>query len=424
MHAELVEISETKKRLSIELPSEHVTAEVDRVAAGLAKKTRIPGFRQGKVPVRVVKQRFRDQVLYDAANALVPRALDAALQLKGLEPVDTPDVQEVVLEEGKPLTFTATFETLPPFTVGDYAAITITKPSTAVSDEAVHEALEKLRERAARAEGVEGRGLIDGDLAVVDLERKDADGGTDAHTDVQIELGATANPPGFDAQLLGLEVGASKTFTVTYPADYSVTELAGTEMEYRVALKAIRRRVLPTLDDAFAKEMGGFESLDALRARVRGDLEHEATHTADRETRAALTTQLAGKVPFDIPAALVDRELDRRLNEFARQLMDQGIDPRKAGLDWNAFRESQRTAAKEAVGAAIALDEIARQEHIEVTDGDIDAEIARYAQRVGRSVEEVRVALDKEQGVPRISAGIRREKCVDFVMARATIAGA
>ena len=168
-------------------------------------------------------------------------------------------------------------------------------------------------------------------------------------------------------------MGATKSFTTHYPADYPIGELANTDVSYTVTVKDIKRRVLPELDDEFAKDLGEFETLDALRARVREDLEHEARHAAERDVRAALMKQLAARVPFEVPASLVERELDRRLEEFARRLMDQNVDPRQAGIDWSAFRESQREVAREAVAGAIVLDEVARREQLEVSAEEIGA---------------------------------------------------
>src|SRR5262249_17828919 len=160
----------------------------------------------------------------------------------------------------------------------------------------------------ARFEPVEGRAVDAGDTVTLDIERKDSSGQTDAHQDVNVELGASANPPGFDEQLLGMEVGAIKTFTIRFPSDYGVTELPGSEMVYTVTAKGIKRRKLPELDDEFAKDLGSFDTLDSLRARVREDLEHEARHAAERATRGELMKQLAGRVPFEVPPSLINRE--------------------------------------------------------------------------------------------------------------------
>ena len=424
MKADLVDINETRKNLKIEIPSDVVDAQIERVTRSYSQRARVPGFRKGKAPSRVIKLRFRDQILSDVAHELVPRAVDEALRERGVEPVDTPDVQDVSVEEGQALTFTASFDTLPPFDVGEYSALSLRQRGSQVADEAVDQALERLRLRAARFEPVEDRAVIDTDFVVVDLERTDAAGKTDKREDVTVELGGKANPPGFDQQLLGLPVGATKTFSIQYPSDHPIGELAGTSVSYTVTVKGIKRRVLPELDDELAKDLGEFETFAALRDRVREDLEHEARHTAAQETRAELMKQLAARVPFEMPASLVEREIDRRMEDFARRLVDQRIDPRQAGIDWNAFRDSQRLVAREAVAGALYLDEVARREHLDVGQAEVDQEIARYAERSGRAVAAVRAALEKEGGLSQVYSGLRRDKAVDFLMARATISQA
>lgn len=421
MKTDFTDINDTRKNVRVEISSEIVDAEIERHARDYSRKARIPGFRPGKAPAKVIKQRFKEQILHDVAHDLIPHAIDEALRERGVEPVDTPDVRDVTVEEGRPLTFTASFDTLPPFEPGDYATISLTRTPHLVAEEAVESALQRLRERAARFEPVEGRGVDSGDTVTVDLERKDASGATDAHKDVNVELGAKANPPGFDEQLLGLETGATKTFTIHYPADYAITELANTDVSYTAAVKGIKRRTLPELDDEFAKDLGDFETLDALRARVREDLEHEAHHAAERDIRAELMKQLAARVPFELPAALVDRELDRRIEEFAHRLMDQQINPNEAGIDWRAFRESQRDVAREAVAAALVVEEVARREQLSASDEEVAGEVARFAERMGRTPAAVRAELEKDRGLSRVRAGLRREKAIDFLMSRATI---
>ena len=422
MKTEFVDVNETRKNVRVEIPREVVDAEIERHARDYSRKARIPGFRPGKAPTRVVKQRFKEQILHDVAHDLIPQAVDEALRERGMEAVDAPDVRDITVEEGRPLTFTASFDTLPPFEPGDYATLSLRRPPSVVEDGAAEQVLQRLRERAARYEPVEGRGVDDGDTVIADIERRDASGKIDTHADVNVELGAKANPPGFDAQLLGLETGATRTFSVHYPSDYTITELANTDVSYTVTVKGIKRRDLPELDDEFAKDLGAFETLDALRARIREDLEHEARHAAEREVRAALMKQLAARVPFDVPASLIERELDRRIEEFAHRLIGQNINPREAGIDWDGFRESQREVAREAVAAALVIDEVARRERLDPTDEEVEREVSRYAERTSRTVAAVRAELERERGLSRVRAGLRREMAIDFVMARATIA--
>jgi trigger factor len=245
----------------------------------------------------------------------------------------------------------------------------------------------------------------------------------DKHEDVSIDLGAPANPPGLDDEIVGLSAGDSKTFTLRYPDDYANGDLAGTAVAYSVTIKGLKRKVVPDLDDEFARDLGEFDDLAALRARVEQDLRREAELKAERDARADLLKQVAGWVTFEVPDALIERELDRRIEEFARRLIEQGIDPRKTEIDWAAFRQGQRDAAREAVAGALVLDEVARREGLNVSDAEIDAELARYGERTGRTAAAVRARLEKEGGISRLYTGLRREKAVDFLRSRATIVG-
>src|SRR3954466_1495558 len=159
MKADLVDINETRKNLKVEIPSDIVDAQIDRVASDYSRKARVPGFRPGKAPARVIKQRYKEQILHDVAHDLIPRAVDDALREKGMEPVDTPDVRDVTIEEGQPLTFTASFDTVPAFDPGDLSTISLHRPVVAIDEEAVNGALQRLRDRGARFEPVEGRGV-------------------------------------------------------------------------------------------------------------------------------------------------------------------------------------------------------------------------------------------------------------------------
>ena len=351
MKTEFTDVSETQKTVTIEIDSAVVDAEIDRVAQGF-KKVKVPGFRPGKVPATIIKRRFRDQILHEVMHGLIPRAVDEALQERGIEPIDTPNVRDVALEEGQPLRFTAAIETIPAFDPGDLSTITGTRAHVAVTEDAIEQTLQQLRERAAKSEPVESRPATDGDTLIVDLVRQDVSG-PDRHEGVSIEIGSKANPPGFDAHLIGLAPGDDKTFSIHFPEDYTVAEMAGTDVTYSVTVKELRRRVLPELDDEFAKDLGEFDSLAALRDRVRTDMQSEAEENATRQLRGEVLKQLSERITFELPGSLVEREIDRRLEEFARQLMQQNVDPRQAGIDWAQFREAQREPARAAVASAL-----------------------------------------------------------------------
>src|SRR5436190_8538466 len=222
MKTEFQDVSDTQKKITIEIPSDIVDAEIDRVARDYSRQARLPGFRPGKVPSNIIKQRFRDQIHHDVMHDLIPRAVEEALQERGIEPVSTPDIKDVSLRAGEPLKFTADIETVPPFDPGDLSTITLHEHPSTITEDAIEKTLERLRERGAKQETVDGRPVSDGDTAVVDLDRIDPDGKVDHHEGVAIELGAAGNPPGFDGNLLGLSVGDEKRFVIHFPDDYAV----------------------------------------------------------------------------------------------------------------------------------------------------------------------------------------------------------
>jgi trigger factor len=418
------------------VPTDVIDAEIDRVARNYSKSARIPGFRPGKVPPGVVRQRFKEEILYDVAKGMIPKLVGDELRERGLSPVASPDIRDVVLEEGKPLTFVADFETLPPVEPGEYVGISLRRPPAVLDVGAVDRAMEQLQQRAARWHPVEDRGAATGDTLLLDLTRTRrtrlielAGGDTPLADDekpetlqnVSIELGAKANPPGFDEHLGGARTGDTRSFRVNYPADYEVQELAGATVDYEVTVKGVRRRELPALDDEFAKEVSELDTLDALRERVREDLQHGAQHEADHKVRHDLLRELALRMR-QAPDVLVDHEVDRRLEEFVRRLMEQGVDPNTIEMNWQEFRDRQREPASETVRSTIVLDEIARREAIEATEEDVDREVATFAERSGQAPAAVRARLEKEDALDRIRTGIRREKTVAWLLERAQIA--
>jgi trigger factor len=433
MKTEFTEVSETRKHLSFEVPPDVVEVEIDRVARNYTRSARVPGFRPGKVPAKVVRQRYKDQILHDVAHDLIPRLVGDALRERGLEPVATPDIKDVVLEEGQPMTFQADFETLPEINPGEYTGLSLQKPPAVLEVGAVDRALEQLQQRHARWQPVEGRGAEAGDTLLLDLTRTKrgrliaVPGEPEPPADqpeslenVSVELGASANPPGFDENLTGVVDGDRREFTVSYPAEYEIAELAGATVDYAVTVKGIRRRELLAIDDDFAKEVSDVETLDALRERIREDLQHGAESDADHAVRHALLQQLASRL-HTAPEVLVEQEVDRRLEEFVRRLMEQGLDPMQVNVDWREFREKQRETAIDTVRSTLVLDEIAKRESIEATEADLEAEIAKFAERAGRTPAAVRARLEKEGALPRLLAGIQREKTMSWLLEKAQI---
>ena len=435
MRAEFTELSETRKRLDVEIPAARVDETLARLAQRYARQAKVSGFRPGKVPVHVVRQRFKQDLLHDVAHDLVPPAVDEALREQSLTPVETPDVRDISIDEGKPLSFHALFEVMPSITDLEYDAMTLRRTLVVPDAEATNKALDELRRRASKLEPVSERTVEATDVVTLDIGRRGltdpghldtskTDPPEDHHEGATIELGAAANPPGFDDELLGMEVGQEKSFELSYPTNHEEPELAGTNVAYDITLRAIHRRVVPDLDDEFAKTVGDFNSLDTLRERVSTDLEKEAAAEADRGLRRDLMSQLSAHLTVEVPEALVRREIGRRLEQIANQLAQQRVDPKTANIDWEALREEQRAPALETVRGSMVLDEVARREVVTVSDDEVDQEVARHAEQLGQTPAAVRAQLAKNDGIAAISEGMRREKTIKLLLSRATIVNA
>jgi trigger factor len=428
MKTEFIDVNETRKNLVVEIPSTVVDAEIDKVSRDYGKAARIPGFRPGKVPAKVVRQRFRDQILHDVAHGLIPRAVDEALREKGVEPVDTPDIKDVVVEEGQPLKFTASFDTVPPIDPGDYSTIQLRRASTAVSDAAVEEALNALRDRSARYEPVEGRGVEDGDSVLMDLVRtadadpSESEGGgrkSDTHDNVTVDMGASANPPGFDEQLKGLTAGARKTFDITYPDDYAIKELAGTTVNYDVTVKAVRTRIVPALDDEFAKDTGKADTLDGLRAELRKELEAREREVIDREAREGVLRELIKKNQIPVASSLVERAVEMQYQRLRQML---GMKPERGtpGLT-DELRDKMRPAGADEVRGQLLLEAIADKENIAVTDAELTSHIETTAKQRNTPPAKLRAEWQRDGRIDNVTYSLRQDKVLKLLVTNASV---
>ena len=422
MKVEYIEETSVRKALSFEVEPELVQTEIDKRAKELARKVRLPGFRPGKTPLEVVKKRFRDEIMSEAAEAIVNKVVFDELEGRGLRPLAPPKVEEVSLEEGQPMKFKAVFETLPLVELPDWKGLEVKVKGASVSDEDVDKELEKLREQAARFDPVEeSRPTQAGDYVLLDLTWKPLDGGKGGHDEnALIEIGNAGNHPDMNKGLEGLTAGQTKELDVAWGED-AAPSIAGKTVRYTVTLKGIKAKVVPAADDDFAKDLGEFDSLAQLRDKLRAQLQEAEERRIERDTRAGLTEALIARAGFEVPESLVERHMTARTENLARGLAYQGIDPRKVGVNWNDYRESTREDSVRAARADILLDEIARREGVEVLEAEIDAELARIAERAGRAKEVVRAQMTKEGDLGALAARIREEKTLDLLKASASI---
>jgi trigger factor len=421
LKVEYSEETSVRKSLAFEIETEVVEKEIETRAKHYAKRVKIPGFRPGKIPVDVIKKRFRGQVLEDVVETLVNKSVFDELESRGLRPISTPKVEDLKIEENQPLTFRAVFETLPPVELNDYKGLEVKTRTPAVAEAAVDKELDRLREDAARYDAVDGRPLREGDFAVLDVTYTRDDGTRKQDENVLVEVGAEVNHKDLNAALAGMAPGESKTVSITYEADNAAEGLAGRTVEYSLALKAVKTKVVPEADDEFAKDLGEFGSLQELKDRIRQQLLSADERRVEHETRDALVEALVARSSFEVPDSLVERHMAARTRSAAEGLAMQGIDPRKAGLDWKQFHDAQREAAVRAARADILLDEIARREDIKVSDDEVEAEITRLAERMKRPREAVRQAMEKEGEIAAVRARIREDRTLDLLKSNARI---
>lgn len=425
MKVEYAEESSVRKSLSFEVEAELVEKELESRARELARKVKIPGFRAGKVPAEVIRKRFKESLHEEAAEALINRLVFPELEGRGLRPVASPRVTDLKIDDRAPMTFKVVIETLPLIELPEWRGLTAKARSAEVPDQELEKELQSLREQQARFEPVEGRPVQEGDHALCDVTWKPASGGSGAppkggrNEDALIEVGPETNPALHQA-LLGMSPGETRQASYQPEAPEGEGEKPRA-IEYTLALKAIRTKVLPALDDEFAKDVGEFETLDDLRQDLRRRLREAEQRRVDREVKNQLVAALCQRASFEVPEALVERHMNARTEEAARSLALRGIDPAKASVDWKQFRDGQREQALEAAKADILLDEIARRENVEVPDQELEAELQRYARALRKPVDVVRAQMEKEGELQALRARMREERTLDLIKSSARL---
>jgi trigger factor len=424
--------SSTKREIQVEIPAADVARETDTLIQKYQKLARIPGFRTGHAPASVIKQRFAEGIKSDVVDALVPRYFRKETEKLGLTPVSQPRVTDLHVHDGEPMRFKASFEVMPTIRVEDYKELRADKADTSVTDEEVEQSLKSLQEQRATFTTIEGSPLADGDFAQVSLDGKPKDaeaaatpdstkpgptGTNPVHMDdILVEIGGKGTMPEFTENLRAASAGDERTFDVHYPQEFSDQRLAGKTFTYTVQVKAIKQKTLPELNDQFAKDLGEFADLADVRKRIREGMELEKKQNAEREAKDKLVAELVKRNDFEVPEALVEHQIDIRLDRGLRALAAQGMkteDMKK--MDLNRLRAGQRDQAVQEVKAALLLEKIAEEEKLEVSDAEIDREVEALAEQSKQTPEAIRSRLTRDGALDRIRNRIRNEKTLDFL---------
>ena len=436
-----------KREISVEIPAEVVSKEQDAVVKAYSKQARVPGFRKGKVPPSMVRNRFSGEISSEVLEKLVPQYFREAVIKAQLRPVSRPFIHAFENRPGEPIRFKAAFEILPDFELGSYRDIKVEKPNIKIADEEVEAELNRLQERQASFDPIEEeRGAQDGEFAQVAFsatpetpdekkpesetkpegEPSNPEAETPAAQPVQmnevlVEIGGPNTLPEFSENLRGVKPGEERRFQVSYPQDFHDPRLAGKVFHYDVKVNAVKKKTLPQINNDFARELNQeFQTLDQLKQRMRENMEVQKEHHAEHEAKERLVEKLLEKHIFPVPRAMVERQIDLRLERGLRALAAQGMrteDMRR--MDFPKLRAGQREAAVKEVRSGLLLGKIADVENIQVSDEELEHEVSTLAQQMNQTPEEVRQKLKEEGALERIRGRMRSEKALDFLYGKA-----
>lgn len=408
--------------LTFEVSAEEFDKALDQAFKKVSKDVQIPGFRKGKVPRKIFESRFGVESLYqDAVDIVLQGAYTKAIEETEIEPIDQPEVDIEQIEKGKPLIFTANVQVKPEVTLGDYKGLEVEEQDIEVTDEDVDQEIEQLRERHAELVVKEEGAIEEGDTAVIDFE-----GFTDGEAfeggkgeNHSLEIGSGQFIPGFEEQLIGKEAGVDTEVNLTFPEDYHAEELAGKEATFKVKIHEVKFKELPELDDEFAKDVDEeAETLDELKKKKKEQLEDQNKQNAENEQRQTLIEKASENAEVDIPEVMVESEVDQMVREFEQNLQMQGLTMEMytqfSGQDQDSLKEQMKEDAEKRVKSSLTLETIAKEEELNPTDEDVDAEMERMSSMYG--IEKDQIVQMLGGNTDMIKGDLKNSKAVDFLV--------
>ncbi len=421
MSVQVETLEKNMAKLTVEVDADRLEKALDAAYNKQKKSISVPGFRKGKVPRAMVEKMYGVEVFYeDAANILLQETYPEAYDESGLDIVSQPTIDVVQLEKGKAFIYTAEVAVKPEVTLGKYKGVTVTKIDTTVTDEEVDAEIETQRNNNARTVTVE-RPVEMGDTAVIDFEGfMDGvafEGGKGE--DFDLEIGSHSFIDTFEDQLVGKSTGEDVEVNVTFPEQYQAEELAGKPAVFKVKIKEIKAKELPELDDEFAQDVSECDTLADYKEEVKKNLTDRKEADARRTKEDEAIDKIVDDAKMDIPDAMIDNQVNSMINDFANNMMQQGLSMEQymqfTGMTIDKFKEQVRPDAIKRIQSSLVLEQIAKEENIEVTDADVDAEIEKMASAYGMDVEQLKgYVQDAEK--ESMKKDIAVQKAVEFIM--------
>jgi len=424
MKIDIDELGPVQRKVRVELPAETVASEFSRAYKNLGQRVRVKGFRTGKIPRTVLQSIYGVEVKGEVRSHLVEESLGEVIKERGLQIVSRPEVEANELDEDGAFSFSAVFEVKPEIEVGNYLGLEVERVRLSVTDAQVEEALRRLQESQARLEPVEGRDTVQkGDFAILDFEGSIAGkpfSGSKGENYL-LEVGAGRALPQFEDAVIGLKATARQTVQVNYPEDYPNKDIAGKPVDFLIVVREIKQKVLPALDDEFAKDHGECASLDELRSRIRTRLENELKHYQSEDLKEKLVSRLLEAHSFTTPLSMVERQtrylMERYQNELAGQAgADANVAPRM-----EEARKTLETRAARQVQATLLVEKISQLEKIDVTDKDVQARVDNLARAAGDRAKTVREMYSRPESRDELRTQLVFNRTLEFLLERAKI---
>ena len=422
MSVQVENLDKNMVKLTIEVPAEELEKAIEAAYKKQKNQISVPGFRKGKVPRVMIEKMYGVGVFYeDAANTLMQQNYPSAVDESGVDIVSRPTVDVVQIEKGKPFIFTAEVAVKPEVTLGKYMGVTVTKIDTSVSEDEVNEALEQQRNNNARTISVTDRPVAVGDTAVIDFEGfvdgVAFEGGKGENH--PLEIGSHTFIDTFEDQLVGKNAGDEVEVNVTFPEQYQAADLAGKPATFKVKINEIKTKELPELDDEFAQDVSEFDTLAEYKESLKKNLEEKKENEAKRTKEDEAVQKIIDKSKMDIPEAMIDTQCETMIEELAQRIAQSGLSMDQylqfSGLTVDGLKEQVRPEALSRIQASLVLEQIAKDENIEVSDEDVNAEIEKMAASYGMEADKLKEYMgDAEKDSMKKDLAIN--KAVELVM--------
>ena len=422
MKIDIDELSPVQRKVRVELPAETVAGEFSRAYKNLSQRVRVKGFRSGKIPRNVLQGMYGDEVKGEVRSHLVEESLGEIVKDRNLQIVSRPEVETAEFNESGPFSFSAVFEVKPDFEVNNYLGMEVEKVTIAITEAQVEEALQRLQEGHARLELVEGREVVQkGDFVTLDFEGtmdgKPFAGGKGEN--YMLEVGAGQALPQFEEAVVGLRLGERQTVAVNYPENYPNKEIAGKAVDFSIVAREIKQKVLPVLDDEFAKDHGECASLDELKTRIRERLERELGQYQKEELKEKLVSRLIEAHPFAIPPSMVERQTRYLMERYQNQVAAQRDAESPAPME--EVRKNLEPRATRQVQATLLVEKIAQLEHIEISDKDVQERVDALARAAGERAKTLREVYARAEARDDLRAQMVFERTLEYLLERAIV---